>query len=135
MTSIYKTLHEQLSIPSDYYLADMPEPRLPLDKRRDAIVKLTSSGEIKEDSTDALIDAMCRKLGRFVGARDVRKIPVGHNPWRDEATKKFAKARQIVAALIEDPAVSTFALADRLEVGETTVRRYRAKLRSEGKIP
>ena len=133
--SVYSRLHRSLSIPKDYHLAEVREPRLDHEVRRNAVVKLISAGEIKEDSEDALIDAMCRKLGRFVGARDTRNIPVGHNPWRDEATKKFAKARQIVAALIEDPAVSTFALADRLEVGETTVRRYRAKLRSEGKIP
>jgi hypothetical protein len=132
--SIYSKLHEQLSIPRDYHLADMPEPRLPLDKRRDAIVKLVSSGEIKEDSADELIDALCRKLGRFIFVRDKRKASVPHNPWTPKKQSSLLKGQQIMAALIANPKASSFVIANELDVGETTVRRYRSKLKAEGKL-
>ncbi len=143
--SIYSKLHDQLSIPDNYYLGEVQAPKLDPADRKAALVALVGTGELS--AADSLLSALVRKLTKLKAPAlkdDTDKQadrPKGKKVYfpapffAEKEAVRIAKKQQIVEALLANPKASATELGRQYGVNESTARNYRRQLKAEGKLP
>lgn len=121
--TLFGDLRSIMRLPDDYHAARHSPPLSPAD-RAIAIARLEAAGVIKGRTKDALMDAICERLGRLA------QVPTSFVPKRSIRCKRT----DIVEAIIADPEAKPDVFAAMFGRSVDTIRRYKKQLREEGRI-
>jgi hypothetical protein len=121
--TVFSDIHRAMRLPPDYHTTRWSPPLSPAD-RAIAIARLEAAGVIKGRTKDALMEAICERLGRLA------QVPTSFVPRRSIRCKRT----DIVEAIIADPDAKPDVFAAMFGRSVDTIRRYKKQLRDEGKI-
>lgn len=135
MTSPYPRLHDYLTIPTDYHLAEARAPALSGFQEDIALTTLKDAGEIENASTDELLAKLMAKLASLpwdTSQRIKRASKPGATPMQEYSAAVQSRIDRTREAIRSFPKANNVTLAARLGCSVQTVRNHRRRMKAAG---